>query len=181
MDEQEKNTALSQNAKPEPTWFFEGMKDGKIFACKEEEAWNIMQNPSNWARRDFRMVGHSNGETYFNIIKNSKNEVALLKEEREQLSLDLNKHLQTEDELRFKQLKDDDDEMVKKVVVKRRELQTKMADIDKQLSDISRTIITKAFDAELEVARTNQTLPRNMDVYTPDNKDRNIILNNIGR
>ena len=180
MDE-EKNKALSQNAKPEPTWFFERTGDGFIFAAGEEEAWNLLNNPSRWARRDIKMIGHSNGETYFKMIKDSRNEATSLVEEKASLNTDLGKYLQTEDDLRFKQLKDDTDEMVIKVVEKRRALQDKLQEIDEKLANINKYIVEKAFNAELEIARQDMTRPSNRDIITPVEKDRGVILNNLGR
>lgn len=178
MDEQEKAKYLSQNAKPVPTWFFE-REDGTVFACGEEEAWNITKN-RNMEKR-FRIVGTSDGVTYFNTLKRTSNEVQSLKEQLVQLQEDLNKYLQTEDDLRFKQLKDDDDEMVIRVVQKRNEMKDKIKEVQDKLSNINKTMVDEAFNLELEIARKNKAMPRNQDVYTPNNEDRDIILRNLGR
>lgn len=177
MDEQE--NMMSQNARPEPTWFFERTGDGKVFACGEDEAWSLLHNRNNWMRRDFKMLGHSDGTTYFDMIKNAKGETARLQSEKAELEQNLVKYSQTEDDLRFKQLKDDDDEMVIRVVAKRKETQAKIDEINSQLKDINKTIIDRAFNAELEKARGNLVQPSNRDIITPNTSDRNRILNQI--
>lgn len=178
MEEQEKAKYLSQNAKPVPTWFFE-REDGSVFACGEEEAWNITKNRNIEKRH--RLVGSSDGVTYFNTLKTASREVVLLKEELAQLQEDLNKYLQTEDDLRFKQLKDDEDEMVQRVVLKRNEMKAKIKEVQDKLTNINKNMVDKAFNLELDVARQNKQMPRNQDVYTPNNDDRDIILRNLGR
>jgi hypothetical protein len=177
-NEQEKAKYLSQNAKPVPTWFFE-REDDTVFACGEEEAWNIIKN-RNLEKR-FKLIGHSDGVIYFKTIKNANNEVVELREQMQRLQEDLTKYLQTEDDLRFKQLKDDDDGMVVRVVAKRTEVSNKIKEVNDQLMDINKTIVDKAFNLELEVAKQNKTQPKNSDVYTPNNEDRDIILRNLGR
>jgi len=162
------------------TWFFE-RGDGYIFATDELEAWNLLNNKSNWARSDFKMLGMSDGKTYVDIIKNSNREIDALNQERTMIDRDYQKFLLTEERLRFQELKDETDEMVIKVTAILKQLTDKITAIDVQIADFNRTIVKKAFDAELEKARGNMVYPANFDVVTPNQADRNKILSNIKR
>lgn len=179
-EENEKELYQNQSSKPTKTWFFERTGDKFIFACDEAEAWAILYNRGNWMRRDFKMLGVSDGTTYFDIIKNSKQEARELFETKKRLQSDLQRYVATEEKLVFQDLKDDTDPMVIKVKEKIGELQLKVDEIDTQLKDINKTIIEKAFNAELEKARGNFEQPSNHDVITPAG-NREKILTNLGR
>jgi len=165
-------------SKPQKTWFFQ-RGDGNIFACGETEAWNLLNNQSNWARRDFVMLGMSDGELYFEMLKSSRTKVSELLEEKGTLTVDRDKYLATEDRLRFKELKDENDEMVIKVVGILKDLNKKIGEIDEKLKTFNQDSINEAFNAELEKARGNMIKPDNQDIVTPTQKDREKILNNI--
>ena len=175
MDNEQDNIKATQ---PRNTWFFE-RGDGFIFATDEIEAWSILHNRGNWMRRDFKMLGMSDGKTYYEILKNSKKEISILQNERAVLDVDLQKYLKTEERLRFSELRDDDDEMVIKVKSKIDELNLKIGEIDNKLKDFSKTLVDKAFNAELEKARGNMVQPSNQDILTPNPNDRAGVLNNL--
>lgn len=174
MEENEKG-----EAKPRKTWFIERTGDGSIFATDESDAWNMLTDKSKWRRHDFKIVGVSNGETYFKVIREGKAEMSSLLEEKNRLTNDLQKYLTTEDRLRFTELKNDDDEMVIKVLGFIKELNIKIAEVDEQLKNFNKTLIEKAFNAELEIARDNIEFPSNHDIITPVSADRNKILSNL--
>lgn len=178
MEEQEQQSV--QNSKPRKTWFFE-RGDGFIFATDESEAWDILKHRGNWMRKDFKMLGMSDGTTYYDIIKNSKKEITDIQEKRRELDSDYQNYLKTQERLKFTELKDDDDEMVVKVKGILRDLSAKLQEIDSQLSNINKTIVDKAFNAELEKARGNIVMPSNQDVLTPVVSDREKILANLGQ
>lgn len=163
------------------TWFFERTGDGYIFACDELEAWNLLNNKSNWARRDFKMLGKSDGKTYVEILKSSNREKEQLMQDRIALDKDYQRYLQTEERLRFTELKDDTDEMVIKVKGLIKELGDKIQAIDSQVNDYNRITVKKAFDAELAKARGNMVAPRNFDITTPIQADREKIIANLKR
>ena len=165
-------------SKPTKTWFIE-RGDGQVFATDEHDAWNLLTDKSQWRRHDFKIVGVSDGETYFKTIRNGANEMNELITEKERLNRDLQKYTQTEDRLRFTELKDDTDEMVIKVTKIVNDLKDKLGSIDKQLADFNRTIISKAFQAELEKARGNIEFPANHDIITPNKADRDKVLANL--
>ena len=168
-------------AKPRKTWFIERKGDGHIFATDEHDAWNMLTDKSKWRRHDFKIAGVSNGETYFKIIREGKSAMTSLLEEKNRLTADLQKYLNTEDRLRFTELKDDSDEMVIKVLGITKELNAKIAKVDEQLKNFNKDLIQKAFDAELEIARGNTEFPTNHDIITPVKADREKILGLINR
>ena len=178
------NEEIKENTPPtkvNATWFFERTGDKYIFACDELEAWNLLNNKSNWARRDFKMLGMSDGKTYVSVLKSSNREKEKLMQDRLLLDRDYQRYLQTEERLRFTELKDDTDEMVIKVKGLIKELGDKIQVIDAQVNDYNRITVKKAFDAELEKARGNMIMPSNFDVMTPVSADRGKILDNLKR
>jgi hypothetical protein len=57
---------------PTKTWFME-RGDGKIFACEEIEAWELLRNKSNWRRNDFKIIGVSDGLIYAQAVNEASN------------------------------------------------------------------------------------------------------------
>lgn len=180
MDDSEKQLALANSTKPTKTWFFE-RGDGFVFACEEAEAWGIMKNRGEWMRRDFKFLGMSDGTTYFEVLKNAKKEANELSARKTAIARDLSRYLDTRDDLKFKQLKDDTDEMVIKVGQKIDELQKESDIVENELKNITKNIVDRAFKAELEKARGNMTMPSNADVITPIGSQREVILRNMPR
>jgi hypothetical protein len=178
-EEQEQKLYTSSATKPCKTWFFERTGDGFIFPCDETEAWNILNNRSTWIRKDFKMLGMSDGTLYFDIIRNAKHEKRALVEKRAELDRDYQRYSQTEERLRFTELKDDSDEMVIKVKAILSKLVGEIQEIDAKIQSFDRDLIKKAFDAELERARGNLVRPENHDIITPRVEDRQKILSNI--
>lgn len=168
-----------ESSKPRKTWFFERTGDNFIFACDELEAWALLNNRGRWMRNDFKMLGTSDGTTYYTTIRNSKSEMNDLLAQKQQLQQSHAKYSATEDRLRFEELKDDTDEMLQKVTKLLIDLNKQISEIDAQLSNFNKTLHDKAFKAELEVARGNIEYPSNHDIITPVQSDRNKIISNI--
>jgi len=175
MENEQENVKASQ---PRNTWFFE-RGDGLVFAADETEAWGILRNRGNWMRKDFKMLGMSDGKTYYDIIKNAKKEVVDIQQKRNDIDFDYQNYLKTQERLKFTELRDDNDEMVIKVKGILKDLSVKLQEVDSQLSNINKTIVTKAFNAELEKARGNMVMPSNQDVLTPNPSDRAGVLSNL--
>jgi len=176
MDETIEKTGSS---KPTKTWFIERVGDGYIFATDERDAWNMLTNKSKWVRHDFKIVGVSDGKTYFKIMGSGKAEMQNLIDKKIQLQTTYQKYSDTEDRLRFKELKDDSDEMVQKVTKILMDLSKEIAQIDSDLKNFNQILTNKAFNAELEIARGNIEFPSNHDIITPVESDRQKILNNL--
>jgi hypothetical protein len=175
MEEQEKQG----QSKPVKTWFIERQNDNFIFATDEHDAWNLLTDKSQWRRHDFKIVGVSDGETYFSIMRNGRNEMGALLQDKSQIQEDMQKYIQTEDRLRFTELRGDDDEMVVKVKGLLQDLRTKLGEVDKKLANFNKTLVDKAFNAELDKARGNIEFPSNHDIMTPVQSDREKILANL--
>lgn len=179
-EEQEKAAALAHAPQPVETWFIE-RGDGYVFACDEAEAWGLFNNRSNWMRRDFKIIGVSDGKTYFNHIKENRNRAAKLSQEINDLKQTIQKYLNTEDKFRFELLLDDTDEKVIKAKGLREGAQTELAEKEKQLANINQVVIKEAFNLELSKARGNIRMPSNHDVIVPNSADRNKVLKALGK
>jgi hypothetical protein len=179
-DEQEKLQALSQKSQPVKTWFIE-RGDGFIFACDEAEAWGLFENRTNWMRKDFKIIGVSDGTAYFAHIAKNKNRAIELQDELTKIEYDYDRYTKTEDRLRFEELLDETDEKVLKVGAIRKDLLAKINDIRGKLENINKDVIGEAFNIELEKARGNIEYPSNHDVITPGIRDRDRILSALGQ
>jgi hypothetical protein len=164
--------------KVQKTWFFE-RGDGFIFACDEREAWNLLNNRTNWMRRDFKMLGVSSGETYVEVLKSSQQEAQTLIKAIADLKHQEKRVLEAEDKMRFDDFVADDDPKLLRAVALRQKTQKELAEKEAQLANINQDITQKAFAAELAKARGNFEQPRNFDVITPNEADRNKILSRI--
>lgn len=165
--------------KPCKTWFIE-RGDGFIFACDENEAWGLFNNRTNWMRKDFKIIGVSDGMEYFGIMANGQKEFATLLNEVAELKRILSRYLQAEDKFRFTDLLDESDERVKKAVKLRTETQDKLDEKEKLLANFRKALTDKAFNTELAKARGHIENPRNMDVICNEN-DRAIVFANMPR
>ena len=174
----EKPADLGQS-KPTKTWFIE-RGDGFVFACNESEAWGLFHNRTEWMRRDFKILGVSDGKTYFETIRKSKEEIVNLKERLATLKEAKAKYTKTEDRMRFEELLDDDHEKVQKVVQLLEKTQKEISEVEKKIKTFNQDVINKAFNAELDKARGNIEMPSNGDVITPQESQRQKILNSIG-
>lgn len=164
-----------ESSKPAKTWFIE-RGDGHIFATDEHDAWNLLTDKSKWRRHDFKIVGVSDGITYFDIMRKGKSEMNSLLEKKAELSNTFQKYSATEDKLRFTDLKDNDDPMVMKVMKLLSDLQKEIKEVDEKISNFNKYLVAKAFNAELDKARGNIVFPSNHDIITPVQGDRDKII-----
>lgn len=170
-----------ESSKPTKTWFIERTNDNYIFATDEHDAWNMLTDKSKWRRHDFKIIGVSDGTTYFNVMRNGRNEMAELLEQKANLSATYQKYSDTEDRLRFTELKDDKDEMVIKVTKLLADVRKQLKEVDDKIVNFNKHLVTKAFNAELDKARGNIVFPSNHDIITPVQSDREKILANLKR
>ena len=167
---------------PQKTWFFE-RGDGKIFATGESEAHEILRNRTNWMRRDFKMIGVSDGKTYDRMIKENKVTSLAIRSDIEKLTVDLQKYLATYDRMKFDQLLPDTDEKVQKAKELIKEVEDKIALKEAEFTKLTKHSAQAAFDAELALARGHIEYPENTNIITPGKtgEDRKKILNNMPR
>jgi len=198
MNEKEKEIEQMRNAdltpammaearKPKKTWFFERMGDGMIFPAEEREAWEICYNKSNWKRRDFRLLGTSDGKTYLKIIDESIGRAKQIEPEIAKKKEELSKYMRAEEKLIMDEAVDMEgdptdkaNEENKQKVLRLRVIMDRLHDeLDKlegEFKSISSDIVKRATEAELEVAKKNQQerIDAGQDLDWPD-QDANII------
>lgn len=194
--EEEKASVMGQDLSPEmmaranapkKTWFFERMGDGKIFACEEMEAWQICYNKSTWKRRDFRLVGSSDGTTYNKIVKEMMQEAHQLAPKIEEKKKELLRYQKAEEDLIMNQAVDMEGDPSDKVNEENKgkvlRLRTIMDRIHGELDmledrykEVTASVVKHATEAEIEVAKANQAkrIAEGLDVDWPD-QNLNII------
>lgn len=178
----------AQAAAPKKTWFFL-RGDGKMIICEEREAWDIVHNHSEWKRRDFKLIGVSDGTTYQQIIKTSINDAKVLEPQIEKLKAELKKYERAEEKLLIDEVVDMEgdptdtvNEANKAKVLRLRKIIDR---IDEQLEVVEKQyraavggVVARATAAELEKARGNIEWPGDVNYITPnaDPKQRRKIL-----
>jgi len=159
--------AIEKATAPKKTWFFERMGDGSIFACEEREAWQIVFNKSKWKRRDFRLVGTSDGTTYHRITKESMAEAYALAPTIESKKVELQRYMKAEEDLIIGEAVDMEgdasdtfNEANKQKVLRLRKimdrLHSELDALEQRYKEVTASVVKNATNAELEVAKANQ-------------------------
>lgn len=178
-----KNTEGVAPTKITKTWFIQRGQDPKdIFACGEQEAWGLFHNRSNWMRRDFKIIGVSDGMTFLRIMKDSESLKFNLEKKVKELSTELTRYLKTYDKLKYEDLLEDTDPKMIKVKGITDGIQADLDKANAELQDIVTNVTLKAFNAELEVARGHIEHPKNHDIFTPgaSGEARDKIISKVG-
>lgn len=163
------------------TWFIQRGQDPKdVFACDEQDAWGLFHNRTNWMRKDFRIVGVSDGKTYVRVLKENSNLKAELETKVAKLSSDIGRYNRTLDKLKFEDLLTEKDEKVSRVTSIVAESQKDLDVANNELANIQKLVVERAFNAELDVARGKIEHPTNHDVFTPTG-NRAKILRTLGQ
>ncbi len=172
---------IARETAPKKTWFIE-RGDGLIFACQETEAWGLFENRTNWMRRDFKILGVSDGTTHARVIRESAGNSKQIMEDIKRLETDLARYRKTEERMVFDDLIDpegtDPAQEVDRAKIKRvrtiiAEYDEKLLKLNEDYKNITKNIVQTAFDAELAVARANQKArgrveyPTNQNIITP--------------
>ena len=162
------------------TYFFK-RGDGFILACEETEAWGLMRGQGQWARSDFEYLGTSDGKTYKKIISEGSKDKIDLKENIKDLRRSLERYLETLEKLKFDDLLDDDDAKVIRANQLIKDLEAKLDIEENKYKKFTKSLVDKAFNAELEVAKQDKTKPSNRDIDTPgaDSSAREKIINQV--
>lgn len=172
---------LARATAPKKTWFFKRMGDGKVFACEEREAWQIVYNRSTWKRRDFQLLGTSDGTTYHRITKESMAEAHQLAPEIDKKKAELQRYMDAEEKLVVDEAVDmegDPSDVVneanKQKVIRLRNIMDRLhGELDKmegRYREVTASVVKRATDAEMEVAIANQKarVAQGLDVDWPD-------------
>lgn len=192
-----------QASRPKKTWFFQ-RGDGKIMAVEEKEAWQICYNRSTWKRRDFRLLGTSDGTTYHRIVKESIAEAQKLEPMIAKKNGELERYMQAEENLVVNEAvdmegdpSDEFNEANKQKVLRLRKIIDRLHDeldkLEEEYKSVTAAVVTRATEAELEVAKKNQAdrVAQGLDVDWPDenlniqtpagsHKPRKTILRQLG-
>lgn len=154
-------------SKPKKTWFFKRLGDGYVFATEEREAWDICNNRSSWKRRDFQLIGTSDGKTFHRIISESMVRARELEPQLDQKKAELQKYQTVEENLIMNEAVDmegdtDDaeNEANKKKVLRLRGIMDRIHGeldvLEEEFKSVVGDVIKTATDAEMEVAIKNQ-------------------------
>lgn len=171
---------VERETKAKKTWFFE-RGDGKIIACEEKEAWQITYNRSTWKRRDFRILGTSDGTTYQRIVKASMGEAYELAPQIEAKKKELLRYQKAEEDLLLNEVVDmegDPSDTINEANKgKVRRLRTiidrihgELDVIEERYKTVTAGVVKNATEAELAVAMKNQEkrLADKLDFDWPD-------------
>lgn len=183
---------MARESAPKKTWFFE-RGDGMIFACEEREAWDLVNNRSEWKRRDFKIVGVSDGTTYQKVVRESIAQAKVLEPEISRLKEELKRYERAEEKLIMDEAVDmegDSSDAVnegnKQKVLRLRgiidRLDAQLEEKEAAYKSIVSDVVKRATEAELEVARGTIEWPSDMNIMTPDSdqRTRNKILKLMG-
>lgn len=142
--------------------------DGMVFACGELEAWNTLKNRSNWQRRDFTLIGTSDGSTYKKVISEAKKEKAAVQTLFNSEKAKLDRYKEMEEKMLYTDLLSDTDPKVIRVRELIEESIESLKPVEKKLQEFNSELIKRAFDAELEVARLTPRMPKNRNIEVGD-------------
>lgn len=130
----------------------------------EKEAFDLLTNNSRWRRQDIKMIGMSDGTTYYNTIRDAKKSITDKTEAVKEVKTRLNRYVAGHDKLLFEEFVDEEDERVKRAQELIKKTNEELAPLEDELEDLKKNIIKKALDAELEKARGNMVNPRDFSV-----------------
>lgn len=179
---QDLTPAMMQKASaPKKTWFFKRLGDGKVIATEEREAWQICYNRSTWKRRDFQLIGTSDGTTFHRIVKQSIVDAQKLEPEINQKKAELEKFMKREEDLILDEVvdmegdpSDVENERNKQKVIRLRkiidDLHESLDEMEERYRALVADVVQTATDAEMEVAIKNQAdrIAQGLDVDWPD-------------
>ncbi len=168
----------ARESTPKKTWFFE-RGDGKLIICEEREAWDIVNNRSEWKRHDFKLVGVSDGTTFQRIVKESIANAQRLEPEINKLEAELTRYEKAEDKLVVEEAVDMEGDpsdtvneanklkvlRLKKIIAR---LEEQLNAKQKEYREVVSDVVKRATDAEFAVAKGHIEWPTDMHIITPD-------------
>lgn len=179
MDQEEQKNADLAEAKATKigkTWFIKRLGDGYVFACEENEASEIMYNRGNWMRRDFKIIGVSDGKRFQEVIAESGSKANAVLAEVQELEVGLQRYRQTEERMIYTDLIDPND--TSESTKEGRDRLQKLRDIingylekieakNEEYKALTTGIRKLAFEEELKIALGHIERPRNKNIITP--------------
>lgn len=175
---------VARATKPQKTFFFR-RGDGMVFACEELEAWQVVYNQSTWKRRDFTLIGTSDGTTYNRITKESINQAKELEPVIAGKKEELSRYMRAEEKLIMDEAVDMEgdptdtiNETNKGKVLRLRSIMDRinneLDDLEAKYRSVVSDVVKRATDAEQAVAEENM---KNNGPEWPD-PDTNIMTPN---
>lgn len=168
---------VERYTRPKKTWFIERLGDNYIFACEEAEAYELMYNRTNWMRRDFKILGVSDGIMFAKMIREGRSTADRVSGELNALEAERSRFAKAEENLIFVELVDPDDtESPENApgLAKLNRIRDILAKYDKRLEDkhlelkaCTSELNKAAFDAEFAVAKGHIERPSNQNIITP--------------
>lgn len=173
---------------PQKTWFFR-RGDGEIFASYQSEAYELIYGRSTWMRKDFTLIGFSDGTTYGRIIASAKEAAQEARAKVKAAQDKLQKYLDGKEKLMFEQFKDENDPMVVRAQSFIEKAEEELRAATSTLKDSTKNIAKAAFDAELEVAKKNMELgkveyPKDAKLImgsSVSDEEKNLIMSRLPR
>ena len=166
---------------PRKTWFFKRLGDGMIMACEAKEAWQICYNKSAWRRKDFQILGTSDGTTFKKIIDGSIAEARRLSPTIDKQREQWQRFMTSEENLITNEAvdmegdpKDEVNEVNKQKVLRLRTIiereGQKLDELEEEYRDKVGRVVKRATDEEMKVAIANQAerLKQGLDYDWPD-------------
>lgn len=147
---------------PKKTWFFED-GNGRIIPVEEKEADSIL-TVRTAGRRNYKLIGVSDGQTFVKEIQKAKLEIAEKKKLLEEHKKNLNRYIEGHDNLLFKEFAEEDDPRLVRAKKKIEEVKAIIEPLEKEFKKTTDEILKRAETAELEVARGNIEQPRSFRV-----------------
>ncbi len=157
-------------------FFFRYPKEKPFAVDKEEHAWDLYANQSNWTKRGLMYVGQSDGAVYYEMIKKVKTECKEMQDKINQIKKDLLRYDETFKQFKFKDLMDDKDPKMIKLNSLTAELEKKLDNLIEKHSKIKKEIMDKAIEAEIAIARKNKLPPANKDFKISSMSDKKVPL-----
>lgn len=160
----------AEKMKPQKTWFFED-SEGRVFSTNEKEAFSLLTENSRWRRQDIKMIGCSDGSTYFEKIREDDTRIIELDEKLAKLKDKLDQYVRGQERLLFEQFLDEDDPKIQRANDKIQEVQDEIEPLEQEYDEIRKNKIQNAEKAELEVARGNMERPNDFTVIAKSSGD----------
>ena len=160
----------------EKLWFLEREQDGEIFPMDEKTAYATL-HPSNWQRRDFKIIGVCAarmwsaggdtttedgavidttslcGEVYIKVFQEENKKIVNILPEIKQLHVKRDRYLTALENLLFKDMLPEDDERVKRANLFVDNINKEVDKKIKELSTLRGSVHIKALEAQIESCR----------------------------
>jgi hypothetical protein len=169
-----------------------------VFPCEENEAWDIVNNRSEWKRHDFILLGTSDGTTFNRMIKENRQKVDALSPVVDSLEAEVAQFVRMREKLMLDEIVDMDDltdpvnaanvAKIKRLDEILRKKRVELLEKKTEYKRLAGDMVKIAIDAERLVAEANLKAkgaewPGPINIITPSAsaQERERILRNMPR